>query len=329
MVASGLFNEVPARDAVASLSHRRAANKCGAAILPFDSGTALGGRRRSSAARPWPGRRSARSAEQAWPCSARRAADAPRSPPHGGPESMTKPLPELPPDQLQWQAADRLLPLKRPAHRQHQRPGAQVRGPARALRHQLIPHRRPGRAGASGRGTRRTVKPASDGPFRRQPPGRIRRTGGAGPARSADAPILVQPTPYKGCSRAPADRTILRALRQQPHWRPRWRPYRQGSRAGTATGDPHGTRLVLQRVSEPSAEYSCPPRQSADCDDGIYIVQFWIACRNARPCVATRRIRRCIRWQRFAPGAGSPAAGPSARSATGSVALFLSGRLPG
>ena len=42
MVASGLFNEVPARDAVASLSHRRAANKCGAAILPFDSGTALG-----------------------------------------------------------------------------------------------------------------------------------------------------------------------------------------------------------------------------------------------------------------------------------------------
>jgi hypothetical protein len=102
-----------------------------------------------------------------------------------------------------------------------------------------------------------------------------------------------------------------------------------GSRAGTATGDPHGTRLVLQRVSEPSAEYSCPPRQSADCDDGIYIVQFWTACRNARPCVATRRIRRCIRWQRFAPGAGSPAAGPSARSATGSVALFLSGRLPG
>jgi hypothetical protein len=42
MVASGFFNEVPARDAVASLSHRRAANKCGAAILPFDSGTALG-----------------------------------------------------------------------------------------------------------------------------------------------------------------------------------------------------------------------------------------------------------------------------------------------
>jgi hypothetical protein len=42
MVASGFFNEVLARDAVASLSHRRAANKCGAAILPFDSGTALG-----------------------------------------------------------------------------------------------------------------------------------------------------------------------------------------------------------------------------------------------------------------------------------------------
>ena len=42
MVASGFFNEVPARDAVASLSHRRTANKCGAAILPFDSGTALG-----------------------------------------------------------------------------------------------------------------------------------------------------------------------------------------------------------------------------------------------------------------------------------------------
>jgi hypothetical protein len=42
MVASGFFNEVPARDAVASLSHRRAANKCGAAILPFGSGTALG-----------------------------------------------------------------------------------------------------------------------------------------------------------------------------------------------------------------------------------------------------------------------------------------------
>ena len=42
MVASGFFNEVPARDAVASLSHRRAANKCGAAILPFDSGTAPG-----------------------------------------------------------------------------------------------------------------------------------------------------------------------------------------------------------------------------------------------------------------------------------------------
>ena len=42
MVASGFFNEVPARDAVASLSHRRAVNKCGAAILPSDSGTALG-----------------------------------------------------------------------------------------------------------------------------------------------------------------------------------------------------------------------------------------------------------------------------------------------
>jgi hypothetical protein len=43
MVASVFFNEVPARDAVASLSHRqRAANKCGTAILPFDSGTALG-----------------------------------------------------------------------------------------------------------------------------------------------------------------------------------------------------------------------------------------------------------------------------------------------
>ena len=37
MVASGFFNEVPARDAVASLSHRRAANKCEAAILPFES----------------------------------------------------------------------------------------------------------------------------------------------------------------------------------------------------------------------------------------------------------------------------------------------------
>jgi hypothetical protein len=42
MVASGFSSEVPARDAVTSLSHRRAANKCGAAILPFDSGTALG-----------------------------------------------------------------------------------------------------------------------------------------------------------------------------------------------------------------------------------------------------------------------------------------------
>ena len=42
MVASGFFNEIPARDAVASLSHRRAANKCGKAILPSDSGTALG-----------------------------------------------------------------------------------------------------------------------------------------------------------------------------------------------------------------------------------------------------------------------------------------------
>jgi hypothetical protein len=42
MVAPGFFNEVPARDAAASLSHRRAANKCGAAILPFDSGTAPG-----------------------------------------------------------------------------------------------------------------------------------------------------------------------------------------------------------------------------------------------------------------------------------------------
>jgi hypothetical protein len=39
MVASGFFNEVPARDAVASLSHRRAANKCGAAILNFRNGT--------------------------------------------------------------------------------------------------------------------------------------------------------------------------------------------------------------------------------------------------------------------------------------------------
>ena len=39
MVASGFFNEVPARDAVASLSHPRAANKCGAAVLPFDSGS--------------------------------------------------------------------------------------------------------------------------------------------------------------------------------------------------------------------------------------------------------------------------------------------------
>ena len=34
MRASGFFSEVPARDAVASLSHRRAANKCGAAPLP-------------------------------------------------------------------------------------------------------------------------------------------------------------------------------------------------------------------------------------------------------------------------------------------------------
>jgi hypothetical protein len=39
MAASGSFNEVPARDAVASLSHRRAANKCGATILNFRNGT--------------------------------------------------------------------------------------------------------------------------------------------------------------------------------------------------------------------------------------------------------------------------------------------------
>jgi len=41
MVASRSSSEIPARDAVASLSHRRAANKYGAAILPIDSGTAL------------------------------------------------------------------------------------------------------------------------------------------------------------------------------------------------------------------------------------------------------------------------------------------------
>ena len=41
MGASGFSSEVPARDAVASLSRRRAANKYGAAILPIDSGTAL------------------------------------------------------------------------------------------------------------------------------------------------------------------------------------------------------------------------------------------------------------------------------------------------
>jgi hypothetical protein len=36
MVASGFFNEVPARDAVASLSHRRAANKIDDAMAPME-----------------------------------------------------------------------------------------------------------------------------------------------------------------------------------------------------------------------------------------------------------------------------------------------------
>jgi hypothetical protein len=64
------------------------------------------------------------------------------------------------------------------------------------------------------------VKPASDGPFPRQPPGRIRRTGGAGQhgrRYAIKAAIVHQPA-------ASSDRTILRAQRQQPRWRPRWRP---------------------------------------------------------------------------------------------------------
>ncbi len=101
-------------------------------------------------------------------------------------------------------------------HRQHQGPDAQVRGPARALRHQLIPHRRPGRAGTSGRGTRRTVKPVPDGSFRRQPPGRIRRIGGAGQHVSRRP---LKAAVEHGQRPAATERFYGR--------RPRWRPQRR------------------------------------------------------------------------------------------------------
>jgi hypothetical protein len=51
-----------------------------------------------------------------------------------------------------------------------------------------------------------------------------------------------------------------------------------GYRATAAASDHHAARPEFQSASEPSAEYSRPPRRSADRDDGIHIVQFWAAC---------------------------------------------------
>ena len=73
-----------------------------------------------------------------------------------------------------------------------------------------------------------------------------------------------------------------------------------GEHAGPSRSTTSSSRAWRQTAASQCAhipaEYSRPPRRSADRDDGIYIVQFWAACRpharNARPCVVTQRIRQ-------------------------------------